>query len=395
MRSPLVLPGGMKLMAARSMIVIGMALAASAQGQGAATTKKVVQDVQQQLRILGYDPGPADGEMGTRTLAALRKFQSDHGLPATGVLDQKTLDALRVTSVPARDTDVHAKGNKGKTPSHAVVSEDEEWNRALLLNSITAYMSFYKDFPDTRRLGVLQGTLEAVIGGQWTGEHFQNSVSVKMNGSDLSTMSLQEALKWDLVLVESVGGGFSVRQRPPIPNAKIIMLKEPDRIACIDTNGGIHEAARNGDLGKVQTLLEDDPALVFNGKGKYGGTPLHSAALAGHKDVAELLLASKAEVNANDNDGQTPLHYAATNGYKAVVELLLANKAKVDVKDNHGRQPLYWAAFKGRKDVAELLLANGADVNAKDNDGYTPLHAATLGVHEDVAKLLRQHGGHE
>ena len=30
--------------------------------------------------------------------------------------------------------------------------------------------------------------------------------------------------------------------------------------------------------------------------------------VSGHKDVAELLLANKAEVNAKDNDGETPLH---------------------------------------------------------------------------------------
>ena len=32
------------------------------------------------------------------------------------------------------------------------------------------------------------------------------------------------------------------------------------------------------------------------------------AAGRGHKDVVELLLANKAEVNAKDNDGETPLH---------------------------------------------------------------------------------------
>ena len=31
--------------------------------------------------------------------------------------------------------------------------------------------------------------------------------------------------------------------------------------------------------------------------------------LDGHKDVVELLLANKAEVNAKDNHGETPLHY--------------------------------------------------------------------------------------
>ena len=65
---------------------------------------------------------------------------------------------------------------------------------------------------------------------------------------------------------------------------------------------------------------------------------------------------------------------AAINGHKDVAELLLANKAEVNAKDNNGVTPLHLAAFNGHKDVAELLLANKAEVNAKDNDGETPLH---------------------
>ena len=107
-------------------------------------------------------------------------------------------------------------------------------------------------------------------------------------------------------------------------------------------------------------------------------TPLHLAAFKGYKDVVELLLANKAEVNAKDNNGQTPLHVAALKGHKDVAELLLANKAEVNAKDNNGETPLHLAALSGHKDVVELLLANKAEVNAKDNDGQTPLHVAAL-----------------
>ena len=59
--------------------------------------------------------------------------------------------------------------------------------------------------------------------------------------------------------------------------------------------GEIHDAARKGDLAKVKALLKDHPDLVFS-KDNNGETPLHQAVLFGHKDVAELLLAGKAEV---------------------------------------------------------------------------------------------------
>jgi hypothetical protein len=57
-------------------------------------SKKVIQQAQQRLQALGYQVGTADGAVGAKTLAALKKFQTDHRLPVTGTLDQTTLDAL-------------------------------------------------------------------------------------------------------------------------------------------------------------------------------------------------------------------------------------------------------------------------------------------------------------
>jgi peptidoglycan hydrolase-like protein with peptidoglycan-binding domain len=42
----------------------------------------------------GYKAGRADGKMGPRTRRALRRFQMDHGLTATGKLDRDTMNAL-------------------------------------------------------------------------------------------------------------------------------------------------------------------------------------------------------------------------------------------------------------------------------------------------------------
>ena len=156
----------------------------------------------------------------------------------------------------------------------------------------------------------------------------------------------------------------------------------------------IHDAAENGDLQKVKTLLKYSPELVSN-RDKEGCTSLHLATIRGHKNIVEFLLARKADVNARDNLGQMPLHFAAATGRKDVAELLLANNADVNAKAKSDQTPLHVAAEYGRKHIVELLLSKGAEVNAKDNRGETPLHVAAEYDRKNVVDLLRQHGGHE
>jgi hypothetical protein len=104
---------------------------------------------------------------------------------------------------------------------------------------------------------------------------------------------------------------------------------------------------------------------------------LFIAAANGHKDVAGLLLANKAEVDIRDSTGVTPLYAAAADGHTDVVALLLANKAEVNATTNSGATPLQIALANGHKETAELLRANGADVDIKSNN-------------PDAAELLRR-----
>lgn len=57
-----------------------------------------VKSVQQKLKELGYNAGPADGVMGRATRAAILDFQQDQGLTVTGVADHVFLLQLRQAS---------------------------------------------------------------------------------------------------------------------------------------------------------------------------------------------------------------------------------------------------------------------------------------------------------
>jgi ankyrin repeat protein len=176
----------------------------------------------------------------------------------------------------------------------------------------------------------------------------------------------------------------------------------------------IHVAAKAGDSAKVGALLKDNPELVSS-RDK-GWTPLHVAAEFGRMNVAELLLANKADSNAKvlnvlkyrvipyDPDpryvGLTPMHLAVREGYKDVVALMLAKGADVNAKDNGGYTLLHTAVSRNccrdarsehNKDMVELLLAKGADVNAVAISGRSPLHEAAEYGLKDIAELLLAH----
>jgi len=57
-----------------------------------------IKEVQQALKDKGYDPGPVDGVMGSKTKDALKSFQSASNLSATGTLNSETAQKLGVQS---------------------------------------------------------------------------------------------------------------------------------------------------------------------------------------------------------------------------------------------------------------------------------------------------------
>jgi peptidoglycan hydrolase-like protein with peptidoglycan-binding domain len=56
--------------------------------------KRLIRRVQSALQKKGFDPGPIDGVLGSKTSSALSDFQKSQGLEQTGGLGPKTLRAL-------------------------------------------------------------------------------------------------------------------------------------------------------------------------------------------------------------------------------------------------------------------------------------------------------------
>ncbi|XP_037036506.1 protein phosphatase 1 regulatory subunit 12A isoform X3 [Bradysia coprophila] len=85
--------------------------------------------------------------------------------------------------------------------------------------------------------------------------------------------------------------------------------------------------------------------------------------------------ASKAD-EPHPRTGATALHVAAAKGYSKVLSLLLATRADVDKQDNDGWTPLHAAAHWGQKEAAQMLVAALADMDVKNYAGQTPIDVA-------------------
>ncbi len=167
------------------------------------------------------------------------------------------------------------------------------------------------------------------------------------------------------------------------------------------------DAVRLGDAATVKDLIDlgADPATTD----PHARSALHMAAFCGQRDVAQVLLAEGASPNAQSDRGERPLHCSGAmnchtdvfqpgmfsqltgpvlikrKGRAQVAALLLAHGADVNAKTTSQWTPLHFAAFCGQSDVARQLLAQGADVNARDAQGNTPLHATAFGASQVVA----------
>jgi hypothetical protein len=230
---------------------------------------------------------------------------------------------------------------------------------------------------------------------------------------------------WDIMKLEDFKEWMDakkwLRESPPLGSDL-----SPDIPPSGRGEGSLHEAALNGKLDKAKALIQANPALVNSHNSYAQQTPLHLAAEFGHKDVAELLLANgadveakayggwtpllqavfgghrdlvelmvahKADVNYKEDAGRSPLHVAAENDYTAIAALLLAHKAEVNVKNKDGMMPLHVAVARGDKDMVELLLAANADIHAKDNSGRTPMDFAVLHNNTEMIEVLRHAEG--
>jgi len=196
-------------------------------------------------------------------------------------------------------------------------------------------------------------------------------------------------------------------------------------VAPLAANGpALVDAARNGDLGAVRSLLNGgadpnaaapdgstavhwavhrdnlDMANVLLAAGarpdrvtRYKVAPLTLAAQNGNAAMVERLLAAGSSPDTVSQEGQTALMTAARNGSVAAVRALLRGGATVGLAESvRGQTALMFAAGEGNTAAAELLLEVGAELKQRSTGGYTPLLFAVRNNRYETVKLLVAQG---
>jgi hypothetical protein len=146
-------------------------------------------------------------------------------------------------------------------------------------------------------------------------------------------------------------------------------------------------AHRDSDPQTIQQLLECGTFVTI--PYDYLDKALRQAARHERPNIAKLLIAYGAQVNARDEHGGTALSIAACGKSAETVKLLIENVANVNACDDTGRTPLMMAAAWGVPDTVDALLKAGADLSSKDNHRLTAFDWADIRRKQENAGILK------
>lgn len=152
-----------------------------------------VRELQELLVRAGYVV-PVDGQIGPRTEAALAGFQVNHGLPATGIGDMETWEALRAVKPVERQVDVKVLAEKSRIVSLGLSLQN--WFSWGYRGAVTGVMSFagYVGF------GEETNPLEVVDKASATAEK-ANDLATKLN----LPVGLTDWRVWAFIILAVIG----------------------------------------------------------------------------------------------------------------------------------------------------------------------------------------------
>lgn len=154
---------------------------------------------------------------------------------------------------------------------------------------------------------------------------------------------------------------------------------DPNRVSP-DGQPTIVEAVRT-QAWKTYDALASNPKVNVDAANKQGETALMLLSVLGQTDRARALIDRGAQVNRL---GWTPLHYAASRARLDVARLLIARKAIINAPAPDGTTPLMMAALSKNDAMVTMLIDAGADATTRN---LSDLSAADWARSANATKL--------
>lgn len=148
------------------------------------TGNEVIQ-IQKKLKYWGYYDGDVDGIYGSKTKAAVEKFQRKNGLTVDGIAGKNTLNAMGIQSSSSYNYD-----NDAKLLARIINAEarGESYVGQVSVGAVVLNRVAHPSFPNTIAGVIFQeGAFTAVVDGQWDAQMYESSYKAAqdaLNGWD-------------------------------------------------------------------------------------------------------------------------------------------------------------------------------------------------------------------
>lgn len=127
--------------------------------------------IQTKLKQWGYYNGDVDGIYGSRTKAAVEKFQRNNGLSVDGIAGTNTLRAMGITTSNSN----YVSDNDAKLLARIINAEarGESYVGQVSVGAVVLNRVAHPSFPNTIAGVIFQdGAFTAVVDGQWDAEMY-------------------------------------------------------------------------------------------------------------------------------------------------------------------------------------------------------------------------------
>ncbi len=163
------------------------------------------------------------------------------------------------------------------------------------------------------------------------------------------------------------------------------------------------EASQSGNFREMALVILQTRANI-NKVDKYGFTPIMHAANIGDYVSFRFLLSMQADITVRTKDGDSLILLASGSKQRTttndttdknralIIDILLLHGMNINSRNSIGRTALGYASEHGYIETIRHLLDNNPNVNNVDNGGNTALSLAIQNEHPVISRLLLENG---